>query len=127
MTIEARALTSENRECGWQDVGTFACTPGEKVRAGCAAACKIGMCTGDPMLRICDASTGDNCSFPDKVASGTQGCGTSCPVTEVFTCPMSGQLRAFAAPTQPGAPFTCDVEVKPLAFPGTGIDTDLAL
>jgi len=103
---------TENRECGWRTAGTFACTPGEKVRLGCAQRCQIGRCTGDPMLRVCDAETpSQNCSYPNAVGFGNDQCGGRCPVTSTFRCPESGSLDVFAAPKKPGASFSCDVEL----------------
>jgi hypothetical protein len=115
--LGARASDGKNRECGWTDLGRFACTPGAQLHVGCAAGCLtggLGSCTGDPMLRVCDADRADgNCSFAGALGdSDNVPCGGSCPVATGIACPASGELAVFAAPHHVGDAFVCDVEVR---------------
>jgi hypothetical protein len=107
------------RECGWTHAGTFPCTPGELNRVGCASACGLGTCTGDPVLRICDAARPDgNCSHPAAADMSEPGGGESndfsgpCPCELSVTCPPSGELDVFHAPRVVGADYTCDIAIE---------------
>jgi hypothetical protein len=112
--IDVRAATP-NRECGWSLVSTQSCTPGASIRVGCAAACGLGSCTGDPMLRICDADRADgNCSYPAAIGIGDDACGSNCPLIPDSVCPGSGSIAIYAAPWTINDAFTCDPQVVEL-------------
>lgn len=110
--LDARAGSTASRECGWTHAGTFSCPAGESFRAGCAAMCnQIGSCTGDPMLRACDAARPDgNCSSPAAIAADDNACGSQCPLLFSEPCPASGQVAFYHAPVSPGAAYSCALE-----------------
>jgi hypothetical protein len=114
LDLDVRGTDGQNRECGWSSAGTFACTPGETLFVGCAAGCGdgIGSCTGDPMIRVCDAARSDgNCSFPAALGNNDDGgCDGHCPLASAV-CPESGELAVFSAPFSAGDPFSCDVAI----------------
>ena len=103
-----------NRECGWTQGEAFSCSPGKKFTIGCAASCMgIGSCTGDPMMRVCDATRPDgNCSFPAAIDSNDDACGTQCPLVFNETCPASGEIVVYHAPFSVGDAYTCNVEIR---------------
>jgi hypothetical protein len=106
--VPDHALLTTNRECGWTEGVALACTPGEMARVGCAGACELGTCTGDPMLRVCDSAQGDgNCSYGAALGKGDNACASSCPRTGHFLCPASGEVTVFTAPKVPGQSYTC--------------------
>ncbi len=114
--IDAHSGEGTHRECGWSQAGTFACAPGTTASVGCSAAPACGgtECTGDPMIRVCDAaSTDGNCSFPAAIRSTNDSEGSQCPCTSV-RCPESGQLSVYTAPFQIGEPYECEVQVQPV-------------
>ncbi len=109
---DERATSSSARECGWTFDATWTCTPGTHVRAGCA--CDLGTCTGDPMIRVCDAAEPAGCSnaaqlerFPDQ----DDACGSLCPRARDVVCPPGGALDIYVASEALGDPFTCPVAV----------------
>jgi len=113
-TLPAHATSSSARECGWTHAGDFACDPGETIRLGCPVECGSGLCSGTPMLRVCDATRADgNCSAAAALKTARSGCNTSCPRTDPFTCPPSGMVSAYTAPRHVGDPFTCNVAIDP--------------
>jgi hypothetical protein len=110
------ARRGRNRECGWTLEAQPSCEPGMQVHVACNATCGpgFGSCTGDPMLRVCDAARPDhNCSYPAAIKVGDDGCGTSCPIVTLVRCPPSGQLAVYAAPYIDGEPFSCAVVTRP--------------
>ena len=114
--IAPRASVGTARECGWTAAETFSCTPGQIGRVGCSSSCGLGTCTGNPMLRVCDADRADgNCTHPAAVDPTEFGGGESndfagpCPCDLSVTCPPSGSLRVFTAPFRDGEPYTCDL------------------
>ena len=111
--LDLRAARSLNRECGWQSAMITSCTPGAVFRAGCNQSCgefSLGQCSGDPMLRICDAA-GGNCSHPAAIAAGDDGCQSACPLERDIVCPASGMIEIFLAPKVPGEPVDCTLEL----------------
>jgi len=113
------ASATANRECGWTRMtdasaptDEFECTPGELIRVGCSSACALGSCTGDPMLRVCDAARSDgNCSAGAALGAADNSCASICPRTDLFQCPASGRLAVFTAPKLPGTSYTCDLQI----------------
>jgi hypothetical protein len=109
----AHATETPNRECGWDLAGEHECTAGQKVHVGCSQGCDLGSCTGDPMLRVCDAARPDgNCSYPGAIAFDDDSCGSQCPTAAFVTCPDSGRLVVYTAPFSPGAAYTCEVALR---------------
>jgi len=117
--IDPLASAGATRECGWTTGPMFSCTPGEIGRVGCSSSCGLGSCTGDPMLRVCDADRPDgNCTHPGAVDPDQLGGGESndfagpCPCDLSVTCPPSGTIQVYTAPFRVGDPYTCDVEFE---------------
>ncbi len=117
--IDPSASTGTARECGWTAGPTFSCTPGEVGRVGCSSSCGLGTCTGNPMLRVCDAERADgNCTHPAAADPLEPGGGESndfagpCPCDLSVTCPPSGQIQVFTAPFRDGDPYSCDLEFE---------------
>jgi hypothetical protein len=109
-----------SRSCGWMREGVHACTPGATVTTGCSDRCGVGSCTGDPMIRVCEASDDPDCTTMniigsnDDSACGGSGCGGGggggcCPRTS-FACPSSGSYVVFWAPYAVGGAATCTVD-----------------
>ncbi len=110
--VGPRYLRHIQRECGWDFLGTFPCVPGTQTGAGCAQNCGVGSCSGDPMLRVCDAAEA-NCTTGIALRSNDNRCGGACPMATEFLCPESGQLAVYAAPTTYGAAYECTVSIAP--------------
>ncbi len=110
--LAPRYLDRLERECGWDFLGTFPCTPGTQTGAGCSQNCGIGSCSGDPMLRVCDASE-PNCTSGIALRSNDNRCGGVCPMATEFLSPASGQLAVYAAAKTHGAPYECNLEIGP--------------
>lgn len=113
LSFDRRSLDGEHRECGWDHAGTFDCTPGQMVRAGCAQSCGFGSCVGDPILRVCDNARPDgNCSYAGNTAFDDDACNSKCPRTPQFECPASGKVDVYSAPYNVDDAYSCTVEVK---------------
>jgi hypothetical protein len=100
-----------NRECGWKVGGSFSCTPGARVSAGCGTECGLGTASGDPEIRVCPGDTA--CAWPGL--GGNDDCTTSenahgSKVTVL--CPSSGRITVLTGPAFTGDPAGCNVEVK---------------
>ncbi|HTE52016.1 MAG TPA: lysyl oxidase family protein [Kofleriaceae bacterium] len=114
--VDAHSSAGTHRECGWELAGEFDCEPGTRVDVGCsaAAACGGASCTGDPMIRICDAERPDaNCSAPAAIRSSNDTAGGPCPCTLDVPCPASGRIAVYGAPAEIGQPYECSVAVQP--------------
>lgn len=107
-----RYLNRIESECGWNFVGEFDCTPGELSGAGCSQNCGVGSCTGDPMLRVCDAIE-PNCTSSVALGRNNDRCFSMCPMTANFLCPSSGRLAVYTASAQAGQAYDCDVATGP--------------
>lgn len=84
-----------NRQCGLRNGGTFPCTPGENVRVGCSAACRLGSCSGDTVLRVCpgDRPCGPRAAITindDSACNDDDLCSQS-----RFVCPTQGQYTVL--------------------------------
>jgi hypothetical protein len=120
-----------DRDCGWtldtsnptgMGMGIHACNFGDTVRVACSAACgaSMGSCTGDTVLRVCEASAGTNCQGPTAILgfNDDSGCPTGtadwdhCSRTETFTCPMSNLIEVFTGSWDTLDPSTCTVAVE---------------
>jgi hypothetical protein len=97
-----------DRDCGWTRstaTGIGTCTPGAMVTVGCSAGCMLGTCTGDTVLRVCEASHDPTCTArwtlaqdDDSTCPGSNpNCGTQgdCCSELSFTCPPSGHYVTF--------------------------------
>jgi hypothetical protein len=103
----------EPRECGWTDGGTFSCTAGQTVTVGCGGTmCSQTTCTGDPILRVCDASGA--CTFGNALAHNDDCSNNNrCSLIPSFTCPASGMYKVYYAPFTEGDAVTCNVTHNP--------------
>ena len=110
--LESRYLNRIERECEWDFVGEFDCTPGTQSGAACSQNCGMGSCTGDPMIRVCDAAE-SNCTSGIALADNNNRCGGLCPLATNFLCPESGRLAVYTASAQYGQPYTCNVLTGP--------------
>jgi hypothetical protein len=100
-----------NRECGWKKAGSFSCTPGARVSAGCGAECGLGTASGDPEIRVCPGETA--CPWPGL--GGNDDCTTSEDVhgsKVTVLCPSSGRITVLTGPAFTGDPVGCNVEVR---------------
>jgi lysyl oxidase len=103
----------EPRECGWTDGGTFSCTAGQQVQVGCGGTtCGAATCTGDPILRVCDAANA-SCTFGTALAHNDDcSNGNRCSLV-TFTCPASGMYKVYSAPFTLGDAVTCNITHNP--------------
>jgi len=109
-----------DRDCGWTTEGTpRSCTPGARVQVGCNAGCSpaIGVCAGDPMLRICP---GDRpCMRDAQIAANDDSCpgGDGGPDTHLcsnvtFTCPASGRYTILSGAFRAGGAYECHFDIR---------------
>ncbi|MBK6529034.1 MAG: hypothetical protein IPF99_05470 [Deltaproteobacteria bacterium] len=109
-----------DRDCGWTTEGTpRSCTPGARVQVGCNAGCSpaIGVCAGDPMLRICP---GDRpCMREAQIAANDDSCpgGDGGPDTHLcsnvtFTCPASGRYTILSGAFRAGGAYECHFDIR---------------
>lgn len=108
LPLSSRYLDRLERECDWDFDGEYACTPGSPVEVGCSQNCSLGSCTGDPMIRVCDAET-SNCTSASALAANDNRCGGLCPLSRNFLCPASGRLSVYTAAQNHGQPYTCSI------------------
>jgi len=115
-------LRGLDRNCGLEREGAFACTPGERIEVACSAICGAGSCTGDPILRVCEAGDDPDCDTGFALASNDNSycdmelCplgGDCCPRVEL-DCPASGEIVVFSGPYDPRSTATCDLVVRPV-------------
>jgi hypothetical protein len=106
---------SATRDCGWRLEGRHTCTAGARVRVGCSAACTLGSCTGDSILRVCDVSVGNDCTAGVELASNDDsGCAMGDLCSQLsFTCPAGGAYNVFRGSYDTGAASTCTVATVP--------------
>lgn len=113
-----------DRTCGWTLEGAHSCTPTARVTLGCSAACGLGTCTGDTMLRVYDGDrTAPGSLTPDLVALGQNddsGCALPMGMTGndlcsrvSFNCPASGRYTVLTAPYRSAERATCNLAVGP--------------
>jgi len=109
-----------DRDCGWTVEGAVrTCTPGARVQIGCNAGCSppIGLCAGDPMLRIC---AGDRpCMRADQIAANDDSCpgGDGGPDTHLcsnvgFTCPSGGRYTILSGAFRAGGAYECHFDIR---------------
>jgi hypothetical protein len=119
------AARGTTRNCGWQVSGPFTCTPGQSVTVGCSAQCGHGQCTGDTIMRVCDATVGPDCSTRWQIAvnddsgcgDGSCGRGGDCCSRVAFQCPPSGTYAVFTGAYDTRDDASCTVEVGPTMAP----------
>lgn len=108
------------------------CTAGSTVTVGCASACGLGSCTGDPVMQVCPGSaTTAPCATTAVIASnddyetgamanratmcgGDAGeDGDVCPALQ-FTCPADGHYTVWTGAYNPDSttPAVCTVAVR---------------
>lgn len=109
-----------DRDCGWTPEGPArTCTPGASVNIGCNAGCSppIGVCAGDPMLRICPgdrpcmraaqiAANDDSCRGPDG------GPDTHLCSNVTFTCPAAGRYNILSGAFRAGGAYECHFDIR---------------
>jgi hypothetical protein len=109
-----------DRDCGWTVEGAVrTCAPGARVNVGCNAGCSppIGVCAGDPMLRIC---AGDRpCMRGDQLAANDDSCagGDGGPDTHLcsnvtFTCPAGGRYTILSGAFRAGGAYECHFDIR---------------
>jgi hypothetical protein len=109
-----------DRDCGWTAEGALrTCTPGARVQIGCNAGCSppIGVCAGDPMLRICP---GDRpCMRDAQIAANDDSCpgGDGGPDTHLcsnvtFTCPAGGRYTILSGAFRAGGAYECHFDIR---------------
>jgi len=102
-------------QCNWQarrtpvqsaTVASFACEPGQQVRASCG--CGMGRyCVGDPSMTACIGTT-SACARDDADAWNGDHCG-NCPLVEVL-CPSSGSVTFEASGSSSTSFFQCEFQ-----------------
>ncbi len=110
-SVAPRYLDRIQRECDWDFVGNFDCIPGTQTGAGCSQSCGVGSCEGNAMIRVCDAAS-VNCTSGNALGSNDNRCGSACPLASGFLCPESGQLAVYAAASEHGHPYECNVAIR---------------
>ncbi len=111
------------RQCGWTaDTAPRTCTPDTLVRVGCSAACGLGMCTGDSMLRVYEGDRTDAGSIVTGVVPlqtnddshcAVDGGGNDLCSLAAFNCPESGQYTVLTAPYFSNGLMTCTLATIP--------------
>ncbi len=107
------------RNCGWRRDDIHLCTPGTEVTVGCSASCGYGSCTGDTVLRVCEADHDPSCTtrwiigLNDDSDCGNGLCtgGRDCCSSATFNCPASGQYVVYESSYDPSRTSTCTVGV----------------
>ncbi|MBL8605537.1 MAG: hypothetical protein JNK72_26635 [Myxococcales bacterium] len=112
-----------NRNCGWTFGMTFTCLPNRATMVGCSGSAGVGslcqpsygVCTGDPVMRVCPGTAPCSAASALAVLSGNADdqCGT-CPSAYV-TCPSSGQIYVMTGDydsNQPSQRGTCTPAVR---------------
>jgi len=97
------------RDCGWTLAEARDCSAGATLEAGCGSACGLGLCMGDPMLRVCDGDAA--CLARNALAWNDNDCDLDCPIAS-FTCPDSGRISLWTAAALDGIPYECPVTVR---------------
>ncbi len=108
----ASPTSGENRNCGWENAGTFTCFTGTTVTLGCAQECGPGFHVADTVLRVCagDAS----CSAATAIASNDDApgeCNESLGSIVSFACPALGRYTVLRGPFRSGEAFACEFEL----------------
>jgi hypothetical protein len=103
MPCAAGVPQGPNRDCGWRPGVTLSCLPGRATMVGCTngagtgSLCvpMYGMCTGDPVIRVCPGTEPCTAATALQATAGNldDHCGT-CPSAYV-TCPSSGQIHVL--------------------------------
>src|SRR5215470_1926335 len=88
--------TGIGRDCGWQVGGIGTCAPGASVTVGTSAACGLGSCAGDSMIRVCSDQSACGPGSAAEIAENDNACGGTCS-SATFTCPASGFYTVLVA------------------------------
>jgi Lysyl oxidase len=112
--VDDHSSEGTHRECGWTLAAEMIpCVPDSPVNVGCSSApsCGDAACDGDPMIRVCDGDEeAGNCAFAAALSSSDDTSGSRCPCAQGVTCPDSGMLRVYSAPSRVGQSYECNVE-----------------
>ena len=113
------AVEGVNRNCGWMVEGMpRTCTPGSRVVIGCNQGCSpaIGMCAGDPMLRVCPGNV--PCTDLTAIAGNDDSCPPAdggptrlCSRVE-FTCPTAGRYTIMSGAFRAGGAYECHFDIR---------------
>jgi hypothetical protein len=106
------------RDCGWQVEGMpRTCVPGRMVAVGCNQGCSppLGVCDGDPMIRICPGNT--PCVDLTALASNDDSCNVDGGATRLcsmvnFTCPASGRYTILTGAFRAGGAYECHLDTR---------------
>jgi hypothetical protein len=112
------ATEGTGRNCGWQVEGTpRSCAPGTRVEVGCHQGCMppLGVCAGDPMIRICAGSA--PCPDLTAVATNDDACPGDGGPTRLcslvaFTCPSIGRYTILTGAYRAGGAYECHLETR---------------
>ncbi len=113
-----------DRSCGWTRDNSYTCTPGSMVSAGCSAACSLGTCSGDTIMRVYDGNRPTSQPWDLRsviVLNDDSGCGNGrcgsggdCCSRAQFVCPLSGHYTVLWAPYRTtDTAVTCTVAHAP--------------
>lgn len=108
-----------DRFCAWRPAGTFECTPGAEVAVGCTGANAsgvaglqgLGVCAGDPVLRVC---AGPAPCDSDRALASVDDTAGPCPGARV-RCPASGRVTALEGDYADDRAGACAVEARDAA------------
>jgi Lysyl oxidase len=114
----AAATEGTGRNCGWQVEGApRTCTPGARVEVGCNQGCMppLGLCAGDPMIRICPGGTPCQdltaITVNDDACPGDGGPTRLCSLAS-FTCPSIGRYTILTGAYRAGMAYECHLETR---------------
>ncbi len=82
------------RDCGLSFGGLGTCGEGSQVTLSTAAACGLGSCATDSVLRVCAGGTPCEHGTAAVLGEGESGCGTSCAALS-FRCPPGGMYTVL--------------------------------
>jgi hypothetical protein len=109
------ARMDPQRSCGLVREGLHTCTAGEMITVGCSAACGLGSCEGDTVLRACEVAHDPTCTVRRALAwNDDSGCSGDDVCSQImFTCPADGQYVVFTGGYDTTVPSTCTVATLP--------------
>lgn len=108
------ARFGQDRSCGLVREGMHTCTAGAMVTVGCSAACSLGSCTGDTVIRACEPAHDPTCTARHALASNDDAaCGSDGCSQITFTCPAGGEYVVFWGAYDTMESATCTVATNP--------------
>ncbi len=115
------------RDCGWTRIGTYTCDPAAAVpfvAVGCSEMAGLGSCTGDTILRVCEAAHDPECTSrwiigqnDDSGSGGSCGRDGDCCSYVNMRCPPSGMYSVFGAPFRSEDAAMCNAMTGPGRMP----------